>query len=284
MDWLIDRKHLERSQLTAWAKEWREPFDLVALRISLEALALSRDQFESTLGEAQKLQEQRGNASDTEAAWAVTHLAAMQHASQHGVPADSPRALGQPACGVWPCKACGVSFALLELHEFYAEATSTPARLADDLAEFARRLRSLNRFGAQLIARLHEEATRNGVLASKVMLQDFEWRRWVAGLSIIGLMDGPFLTLQGDLRAQFRSAGVRYATPGKPGRPHRGLLAAVAQHLAKGGFDEEDIVVLIPDDSPGKGSQAEERVRKRVADQDCRTLIPWEPAPPKSPE
>lgn len=84
--------------------------------------------------------------------WSCIGSVLLIHASEHY---SAP----SPSCRQNPCKAAGVSFALMELQTFYMEFTSNLPTVAVSLSDFGVRLQALHAIGERVRLRAEPMAS-----------------------------------------------------------------------------------------------------------------------------
>jgi len=276
---LLDQGVVSQEQFTKWTDNWRTPIDIDAARKTLEQSAvIPRDQIDALLEVSRAENSRRAAASDEAFAWATAAMMANIHAPFHGIPYQTDSEPPQPRCDVSPCRVSGASFALLELHTLACEETAPARGIADDLAELARQLHHLAPQVANLQNAIDLENQRDAELAKRLRIAEAPWNDCITVLRIVeplaNLIDG----LTARVRDRLSSNELRLARPGTRGRPKNWALTALWQHLAKSGFSHREIAELVPDNNLIRGDEARiDRVRKRVAEPDCRSLRPGIP-------
>jgi hypothetical protein len=218
-------------------------------------------------------------------------MVAWQHLSLHGVPTkelvdgewvDSPR------CRVSPCKAAGVAFAIFEIDQYLKEAGLERSELVDALDRVAS---GLNRFESAAqeewaIIEAHSlvEKARFESLAA-VILPEFlnraNYTSWgEEPLHVVAELRRVHQEFR-DLAQRSRANLVSPAFHVAKGRGRRQVpfLDAVTQHLCENGFSYAEVVELVADGITGDADAARERVRKRAANPERRSLFPAQQDP-----
>jgi hypothetical protein len=255
----------------------RNPIDINAERIRLLEEGIADPILIDELTEDWLIENARREAStDEDIEWQVARQAGNVHAWLHGVPA---RINGELAahCEKWPCMACGASYALLELCTVITEQDGVVRRTADDLAHLAQSVCRLKprRMRAEralvLLAKEHAD------LAARIKLKPAPWDDGIDALRMIETVAERLNNASLRAREGARSTELRYARPGTPGRAKHWALIAMSQHLGQGGYSQARIAGVIHDDAGGTDDARLERVRHRLADVDCRSLVPSPP-------
>jgi hypothetical protein len=173
-------------------------------------------------------------------------MVAWDHVGLHGVPSKhlvDGAWVDAPCCRVSPCKAAGVSFAIFELDQYLGEASLERSQLVDALDRLASGLKRFETAARQELLRVH---------------RDF---RELAQRSRANLVSPAFHVAAGRGRRQVP------------------LLDAITQHLCENGFSYAEVAGLVVDGVPGDSDAAPERVRKRAANPERRSLFPAQQDP-----
>ena len=213
-------------------------------------------------------------------------LAAWGHVSLHGMPTQhcvDGTWVDAPSCRVSPCKAAGVSFAIVELDQYVSEARLERAKVVDALDRLTSRLGSfvsscsddLALIESNSIAEMARLAQLESIIQHDVLNREAHAAWGEEPLRLIAEIRRAYQALT-ELAQRSRANLVSpafHVTRGR-GRRQVPLLDAITQHLCKNGFSYGEVAALIDDGIPGDEEGARERVRKRAANPERRSLVP----------
>jgi hypothetical protein len=291
-DNLVDElsKHgvLSRQTLEEWRTQARErarvAIDIDAERRRLSESGIVDEALIEQLAQHWVVENaRRENLSEEDVEWEVARQAGDVHALLHGV---RVRINGEnaPHCEEWPCKACGASYALSELCTVIAELSGTRRSIADRLAHLAQRVRQLKPAAVEVKRDLLLVAKSHADLAAQVKLAPAPWNACIAAVQMIETMAEVLAGASTQAREGAWSAELRHARPGTRGRTKHWTLTAMSQHLGHGGYSQQQIADIVFDDAGGSDEARLERVRHRLTDADCRSILPEPPDAPETAE
>lgn len=281
VDWLVLARVVKAKQIDEWAKQWRAPVDVAASRTALEERGESRKRIEQLTSDWQATINTRAEASDEDVAWAITMNIAQVHADAHGPPVVvGGRRVPKVRCSQFPCKALGVSFALMELLEAHRERLVSEVAIGEGMAELAKLLQP-----AAALAKKLENTVRREQRRYQEMAKHFRpgalHQSWVHCIALIAQIKHLPKTVDAEslaVRKHLLARELRGRPLGTPGRPKQALLPAVCRHLASMGFPRAEISArVLGTKSKRAGAAGIDRVRKLTKRPDSRTIGPWIP-------
>lgn len=276
---LIESGSVSQEQLAEWRAHAadRTPLDVEEKRKHLVDVGTEPDLIDD-MTEHWLIENARREAlTDEDIEWKVAQSAAYFHALLHGMPAKID-GMPAPRCEQWPCRAGGAAFALLELCQVVADRADTAKLIADDLAFLAQHMRKAKSVRDRLSQALVTKEERRARLGKRLRLAPSPWSDCLTYVRMHEQLEHLLDSGSVQVRHLLSSAELRRAKPGSRGRPKQWTLIALSQHLEKGGFSQREIANMIPDDNPERSDDARiDRVHNRLAEPECRGLVPHEP-------
>jgi hypothetical protein len=245
------------------------------------------------------------------ALWKRAEATGTVHAILHGVPVRM-RVNGDwqtmPVCEQYPCRVAGLSFALLELCQYWGDRHRADLRIC--VAEIDACMQelgvsvpaALKRASSKLLQQMREQ--RRELLAHASAMEKSGNREGAAELRraqanadkllkdgrnrlILARWLGKALAGIATLATALHRSVAGEMSPHRPlpsavgaGRPKASLLSAVLQHLKRGGFERREMMELVAGMSGGAASTdpaaVKEQIRQRLRSEDSRTLGPFE--------
>jgi hypothetical protein len=273
---LVELGVVSQTTIGEWKREVRaraaRPIDIEATRQQLIDGGVNDSALlDQTCEQWRSENRRRETLSEEEIEWGVARRIAERHARLHGIRAKI-NGEWAPHCETWPCKASGASYALMEISDFQAEQDADSKLVADRLAQLVQSLRRLMPAVADVEHLLVRQVEKHAVLARHIRLKPSPLDGALTDVRKIGGLTESLGNAHEQARERLMSKELRNARPGVPGRRKYWLLTAVSQHLAEGGYSQPRIAGLVPDDAGGSENARADRVRHRLADEDCRSV------------
>jgi hypothetical protein len=246
------------------------------------------------------------------ALWTRAEAAGAVHGLLHGCPVEVSVNEGEcqavPRCDLERCRIAGLSFALLELCQYWGDRHRADLRIC--IAEIDAHLSrldssvagALNRASSTLLSEMRKQ--KDEILAQAAAMENSGNPAGAAELRLAAANLDKLLERRRTrlIRARWLGRAVRVMTvlaralnrsiakemsphrqvPAEigAGRPKASLLTAVVQHLKRGGLERREMIELIAGIGGGAASTEpaalKEQIRQRLRGDDCRTIGPWE--------
>lgn len=255
----------------AWLRA-RTPIDMDAERQRLvEVGSIAPELIQQVCEQLLTERAKRDAFTQEDVEWEASRRLVDVHALLHGIPVLI-NGVAAERCEKWPCLASGASYGLLELCNVVTDRRLPAKLIADDLARLAAGIRKLTPLSRRTSGAIAIEARGHAALAAHVNLAPAPWNDCLALLGMIEPLADMLFHAGERARQGLWSKELRHARPGNRGRAKYRALTAVTQQLGHGGYTQQRIAELIPDDAGGSKEARIERVRHRLADADCRSI------------